>query len=56
MNKSQKEYLKYKETLEKAYKSLIEFKIAMLKKKGYTLKEIQEYIKKEQEEFSNYEY
>ena len=56
MNKSQKEYLKYKKTLKNAYNSLIEFQIAMLKKRGYTTEEIQEYIKKEQKEISNYEY
>lgn len=56
MTKSKKEYLKYKEAKEKIYNLLIEFQVAMLKKKGYTQKEIQEYFNKQQEEFSNYEY
>lgn len=56
MNKSKKKCLEYKEAREKVYNLLVEFQVAMLKKKGYTQKEIQEYFNKQQEEFSNYEY
>ncbi len=47
---------KDKKILEKGFRSLFEFQVAMLLYSGCTDKEIIEYFIKQQNEFSDYEY